>query len=68
MYEVYFQALNWQHTSIGSNNDLAPKRRQAIIWTSGGLVYWRIYASTSLNDLYDRPSGMRCLGDLKDCG
>ena len=28
---------NWQYTSIGSDNGLAPSRRQAIIWTSDGL-------------------------------
>ena len=28
---------------------LAPTRRQAIIWTKYGLVYWRIYASLGLN-------------------
>ena len=27
--------------SIGSNNGLAPIRRQAIIWTDDGLSYWR---------------------------
>ena len=39
--------------SIGSDNDLAPTRRQAIIWTNGGLFYWRIYASLGLNGLKD---------------
>ena len=32
-------------SSIGSDNGLAPPRRQAFIWTNYGLVYWRIYAS-----------------------
>ena len=27
------QGSNWQYSSIGSNNGLAPTRRQAIIWT-----------------------------------
>ena len=36
---------------MGSDNGLAPTRRQAIIWTNGGLVYWRIYASLGLNEL-----------------
>ena len=31
-------------------NALAPNRRQAIIWTNDGLVWWRIYASLSLNE------------------
>ena len=27
---------------IGFDNDLAPKRRQAIIWTSADPIHWRI--------------------------
>ena len=42
---------NWQYNSVGSDNDLAPTRRQAIIWTNDGLVCWRIYASLGLNKL-----------------
>ena len=30
---------------------LVPNRRQAIIWTNGGLVYWRIYVSLGFNKL-----------------
>ena len=37
------------------------KRRQAIIWTNGGLVYWHIYASLSLNDLNTLRSRQICL-------
>ena len=33
---------------IGSDNGLAPIRRQASIWTSDGLVYW--YASLDLSE------------------
>ena len=29
--------------SLGSDDDLAPNRWQAISWTNGGLVYWCIY-------------------------
>ena len=36
---------------IGSYNGLAPTRRQAIIWTNDGLVWWCIYASLGLNEL-----------------
>ena len=39
------------NNSIGSDNGLAPNRWQAIIWINGYLVYWRIYASLSLNEL-----------------
>ena len=31
---------NSQYVIIGSDNGLAPDRRQAIIWTNDGLVYW----------------------------
>ena len=27
------------------DNGLAPNRRQAIIWTNGDLIHWRIYAA-----------------------
>ena len=42
---------NWQYGSIGSDNGLAPNRRQAIIWTDVGMLYGRIYASPGLNEL-----------------
>ena len=42
---------NLQYVIIGSDNTLAPNRRQAIIWTNDGPVYWRIYASLGLNKL-----------------
>ena len=42
---------NGQQTSIGSGNGLALNRRQAIIWTNQGLVYWCINASLSLIEL-----------------
>ena len=40
---------NRQFISFGLDNCLMPNKRQAIIWTNGGLVYWRIYASFGLN-------------------
>ena len=36
----------WQWSIICSDNGLAPNRRQAIIWTSDGVVYCHAYAST----------------------
>ena len=42
---------NWQYTSIGLENGSAPNRRQDIIWTNDGLIYWHIYASLDLNEL-----------------
>ena len=43
-----------QHARIGSDNGLAPNRRQAIIWTNYGLGYWRIYAPFALNEFRTR--------------
>ena len=36
---------NLQYSSIGSGNDLAPNRRQAIIWFNADPILWRIYAA-----------------------
>ena len=36
--EICFQGPN-KSSSVGSDNSLAPNRRQAIIWTDGGIVY-----------------------------
>ena len=38
--EVCSQGSNLQWTSIGSDNILAPKRRQAIIWTNADPIHW----------------------------
>ena len=46
--EVCSQMSNWQYPSIGSDNDLAPNRRQAIIWTNDVLGCRRIYVSLDL--------------------
>ena len=48
--EVCSQGSNGQYSSIGSDNGLAPNRRQAIIWTSDGLGCRRIYVSFGLNE------------------
>ena len=42
---------NAQSTSTGSDNDLAPNRRQTITWTKDGLIYWRRYVPRSLTEL-----------------
>ena len=44
--EIYSQGSNWQYISIGWDNGLAPNRRQAIIWTNGGM-----YASLGISKL-----------------
>ena len=59
--EVCSLGSNWQYSSIGSDNGLAPTRWQVIIWTNGGLVHWRIYASLSLNGL----KGIICHKELQ---
>ena len=41
--EIFSLGFNWQYGSIGSNNALAPNRRQVIIWTNDDLGYWRAY-------------------------
>ena len=46
---MYSLGSNWQYVIIGSDNGLAPNRRQAIIWTNEGPVYWRMYASLDHN-------------------
>ena len=45
---------NRQYTSIASDNGLAPNSHQAIIWTNGGLSYWRdAYMCDSGNMRFD---------------
>ena len=44
-------SLAYDYSSISSDNGLAPNRQQAIIWTNDGIVYWRTYASLSLDGL-----------------
>ena len=46
--------LNWQCTIIDSDNGLVPNRRQAIVWSSNGGFYWRIYASFVLSELTNK--------------
>ena len=47
--------LRDQQVGIGLDKDISPNRWQAIIWTTDGLVHWRIYTSNDpakLNQLY----------------
>ena len=49
-FEWYFIEMcslgsTWQYIIIGSDNGLAPNRRQAIIWTNDSLVNWHICAT-----------------------
>ena len=48
---MYRLGSNLQNGGIGSDNGLAPNRRQAIIWINVGMFYWRIDASLGLNEL-----------------
>ena len=51
--------LEWKRMNIKISLKFVPKgptnniaaRRQSIIWTNDGLVYWRIYASLGLSEL-----------------
>ena len=38
-------------TKIGSDNGLAPNRRQTVVCTNDGLVYWIIYMSRGIDEL-----------------
>ena len=51
--EVCFQEPDWQISSIGSDDGLAPNRRQTLTWTNDGMCFRRIYASLGLNELSD---------------
>ena len=44
-----------QLSTIGSDNGLTPTRWEAIIWTKGGQIYWRIYTLLGLNELKTLP-------------
>ena len=43
------KGFHWKYSSIGSDKGLASTKRQAIIWTNDGIVYWPIYASLCRN-------------------
>ena len=60
--KIFSWGSNYQYTSIGSDNGLALNRRQAIIWTKGGLVYWHMYASLGLNELSPVAGSLHLLG------
>ena len=45
------QWSNWQQFSIGSCNNLALSRRQAITWTIADPVHWRIYVVPGEDEL-----------------
>ena len=51
LIEICSSVSNWQYIIIDLDNVLAPIRRQVIIWTSDGLINWRIYATLGLNVL-----------------
>ena len=51
LVKINYTMVKINHTIIGSDNGLSLNRRQAIIWTNDGKVYWRIYASHGLSEL-----------------
>ena len=51
---------------MGSDDGLAPNRRQAIIWTNdGGFVYKRVYATLWLNELKHKNVWMNKISDRR---
>ena len=49
---VFFSIIQLTICHHGSDNGLALKRRQSIICTNDGIVYWSIYASPGLNESF----------------
>ena len=49
--EICSKGFNWQQTSTGLDNGLAPNRRQAIIWTNADPINWCIYAALGGDEL-----------------
>ena len=49
-----------QKSIIAANNGLSLIKRQAIIWTDDGNIYWRIYASLVSCEL-NKPMGVRLI-------
>ena len=43
-----------QYHNIGLDNDLAPNRRKAIIWTNADSIHWRIYTALEWDELKQR--------------
>ena len=39
--------------SIGQYNGVTPTRRQTNTWSYGTSIYWRIYVSPGINELFD---------------
>ena len=62
--EVCSGGSNRQDVSIGSGNDLAPNRRQAISWTNADLVHLRIYAA--LGEKVDIQETLQTLAIFRD--
>ena len=52
--DVCSHGFNWQYSSIGSIDGLAPNRRQAVIWTIYVLGCRRIYSSFGLIELIQK--------------
>ena len=49
--KFFFQDSDWQQSSIGLDNGLAPNRRQAINWIDSDPIHWRIFAALGGNEL-----------------
>ena len=55
---LYFEVHSYQYAIIGSDVGLAPKMRQAIIWTNVDLVDWRMHVSFGLNGFIKKEQNM----------
>ena len=53
---------------IGSDNGLAPSRRQAIIWTNDGRLYYNTFTSVGLGVLAHLALTRRLVKNKKDTG
>ena len=49
--EVCSRGSNWQYSSIGLDNGLAPNRQQAIILTNADPIHWHIYVALGGDEL-----------------
>ena len=49
--EICSLGSNWQYVGIGSENGVAPSRRQVIIWTNVDPVHQRISAALGGDEL-----------------
>ena len=57
-------ASNWQQSSIGLYNGLAPHRRQASIWPNADPIHWPIYATLGGDELTPEENDLRFADEI----